>query len=121
MGRAKRPLYKRERPAARDKGVFAATIRNGLYELAPIGCPDANAGEVAKAIFAIAWEAGVKVGRGSGYDGLKDEYTVIGKSRETGKAQDFKVRGAEVADLIRYARILNGGKLDRGALTRAVG
>jgi len=116
----KRPLYKRPRPPARDKGIFEGLIRNGICKLAPIGCPDANAGEVSKAIFSIAWEAGVKVGRGSGYESLKDEYTVIGKSRATGKARDFRVKGEEVAALIRLARVLNGGKLELGHLTEQV-
>ncbi len=119
IGRARRPLYKRPRPPARDKGVLSA-IKNGLYELAPVALPDANEGEVSKAIFALALQADVLVGRGSGYDGLKDEYTVIGKSRTTGKAQDFKIKGEVVAELIRVARLFNGGKMTRGSLQRQV-
>lgn len=104
-------LSKEERRSivpARKKGVF-------LYELAPIGCPDASAGEVSKALFALAWEAGVAVGRGSGYDQLRDEYTVIGKHKASGKAQDFKIAGAEVAAAIKIARMLNGGAMHRPA------
>lgn len=102
-----KPLYKRPRAPARKKGA--------LYNLAPIGCPDANAGEVNKAIYALGREAGVIVGQGSGYDSLKDVYSVIGKSRETGKAQDFSIQGAEVATAIMLARMLNGGKMERRA------
>ena len=109
MGIAKRRLYKPERKPARTKGV--------LYKLAPIGCIDASQGEVAKAIFAMALQAGFAIGRGSGYDPLRDEYTVIGKSRETGKVQDVKIQGADVAELIRFARRLNGGKLQRRAVS----
>lgn len=105
MSKAKRPFYKRERSPRRKRGV--------LYELAPIGCPDANAGEVAKALYSLAKEAGVLVGQSSGYDNLRDEYYVIGKSRDTGKAQDFMIAGAEVSALIHLARMLNGGRMDR--------
>jgi hypothetical protein len=105
MGLAKRRLYKPERRPARIKGV--------LYGMAPIGLPDANAGEVAKALFALAKEAGVKVGRGSGYDSLRDEYTVVGKSAATGLARDYKIDGSTVAQLITFARLLAGGKMDR--------
>lgn len=105
MGLVRRRLYKPERSPARVKGT--------MYLYAPIGLPDATEGEVAKALFAIGKEAGVSIGRGSGYDSLRDEYTVIGKSRATGKAQDYKIAGAEVATLIKLARIWNGGKMDR--------
>jgi hypothetical protein len=108
MGLAKRRLYKPERKPARKRGV--------LHEQAPIGCANANANEIALALFSLAAEAGVAIGRGGTYDSLRDEYTVVGKSRETGKVQDFKVQGAEVAALIKVARMMNGGKLERGAL-----
>ncbi len=102
-GPVRRRLYKPERKPARRRGA--------LYELAPVGCPDASPGEVAKAVFALAKEANAAIGQGSGYDPLRDEYTVIGKSLETGKAQDFKVQGEEVASVIRLARMLNGGPM----------
>lgn len=105
---AKRRLYKPERKPARKKGV--------LYKMAPISLPDANEGEVAKAIFALGKLAGVTVGQGSGYDSLRDEYTVIGKSADTGKAQDFVLKGETVAELIVVARMLNGGKMVPGRL-----
>lgn len=113
-GLTKRRLYKPERRAARDKGVFG---RHSKTKLAPTGCPDANEGEVAKALYALAREAGVIVGRGSGYDGVADKYTVIGKSMETGKAQDFSIDGGTVADLIHFARVLNGGPMSSGRAT----
>lgn len=102
MGLSKRRLYKPERRPARKRGV--------LEKDAPLSVPDASRFEIASAIFAIAKEAGVKVGRGSGYDPLRDEYTVIGKSTATGKAQDFKIAGSEVANAIVLFRYLNGGK-----------
>jgi len=114
----RRRLYKPERRPARDHGVLAGV---GAYPLAPVALPDANAGEVAKAIFALARESGVIVGRGSGYDAIKDEYTVIGKSRVTGRAQDFKVSGSSVADVIVLARMLNGGPMKLGRLRNAGG
>ena len=116
-GLVKRPLYKAPRPPARDKGVFGQMFAKGICPSAPMGCLDANAGEVSKAIFAISLEAGVKIGRGCGYDGIKDEYTVVGKSMATGKAQDFRVKGEEVATLIQVARQLNGGRMEPGRLT----
>ncbi len=105
MGLAKRRLYKPERRAARVKGI--------LYELAPIGCPDAGEEEVAMAVFSMAKQAGFIIGRGSGYDGLRDEYTVVGKSLRTGKVQDVTIAGADVALLIDYARSLSGGTMKR--------
>jgi|WetSurMetagenome_2_1015567.scaffolds.fasta_scaffold10214_4 hypothetical protein len=113
----RRSLYKRPRPPARDKGVFENLVRNSVCKSAPNGCLDANAGEVVRAIYAICIEAGVDVGRGCGYDALKDEYTVVGKSRHTGKAQDFKVKGFDVAELIHLCRRLNGGPMIHGKLT----
>jgi hypothetical protein len=110
-GLSKRRLYKPERAPARKAGV--------LYNSAPISMPDATAGEVAKAIFALAQEAGVIVGQGSGYDSLKDVYTVVGKSRATGKAQDWQVEGAVVAEVIGLARMLNGGRMATKAERRA--
>jgi hypothetical protein len=105
-GLAKRRLYKPERKAPRKKGV--------LYNCAPIGCPDANVGEVAKALIALGSEVGVKIGQGSGYDGLRDKYYVVGVSRATGKAQDFTFEGEVVAALIRLARRANGGPMRAG-------
>lgn len=110
-GLVKRPLYKAPRPPARNKGVFGKWFPKGLCPSAPNGCLDANAGEVSKALFAISLEAKVKIGRGSGYDSLKDEYTVVGKSMATGRAQDFRVKGEEVAAVIQVARQLNGGRM----------
>jgi hypothetical protein len=64
------------------------------------------------ALAALAHEAGVKPGRGCGYDQIKDQYTIVGKSLSTGKAQDFTVEGEEVANLIMLARSMAGGTLD---------
>ena len=114
MGLIKRPYYKRPRAPARKKGI----LRN---ERAPAALPDANSGEVALALYALSEEAGVIVGRAVGYDAHKDEYTVAGKSKATGKAQDFIVQGLEVADLIVLARWVNGGKLERKSVERRVG
>lgn len=111
MGLTKRRLYKPERKPARTKGVLG---KHGLYKLAPVSCPDANGGEVAKALYAVAREAGVIVGRGSGYDALRDEYSVVGKSLATGKAQDFTIAGAEIAVCIKLARMMNGGEMVAG-------
>jgi hypothetical protein len=102
-------LYKPERAPARTKG----TIKAGNQ--APIALQDANTNEISLALFALAREAGVTVGRGGSYDALKDLYTVVGKSVATGKAQDFTVQGQEVADVIMIARMFNGGVLERVA------
>lgn len=106
MGLVKRPYYKKQRAPARKKGALGS-------EGAPVGLRDANTTEVALALFALADEAGVIIGRAGGYDGHKDEYTVVGKSKATGKAQDFVIQGREVVDLIVLTRFLNGGKLER--------
>lgn len=105
MGLTKRRLYKPERRPARKTGV--------LHDQAPSGLPDANANEIALALFALAKEANVIIGRGGDYDRIKDVYTVVGKSLETGKAQDVQIAGAEIATLIMAARSLNGGPLVR--------
>lgn len=91
-----------KRAPARKRGV--------LYGKAPLAMADATGGEVVMAIASLALDAGVVVGRGWGYDSLRDEYTVLGKSKATGKAQDFKIAGEAVASVIAMARILNGGK-----------
>lgn len=120
----RRRLYKPDRPPARDLGVFGAggrgDTRGIMCRYAPVAMPEANAGEVVRAIAAICKTAGVIVGRGCGYESIRDEYTVVGKSRATGKAQDFRVKGEEVATVIRMARLLNGGPMVPGALTAAV-
>jgi hypothetical protein len=108
----RRPMYKKERAPARTKGILRG-------ETAPAALPDANSGEVALALFALADEAGVIVGRAGSYDNYKDEYTVIGKSKTTGKAQDFIIHGREVADVIVLARFCNGGPLVRAANRKA--
>lgn len=105
MGRIKRPLYKRERPPARTKG----TLR--FNRQAPVGLPTANNTEIALALHALCDQAGVVIGRGGTYDNLKDEYTIIGKSKFTGKAQDFYVKGDEVAKVIALLRMCEGGEL----------
>lgn len=107
MGLAKRRLYKPERAPARFKGV--------LEKQAPVGCPDASKFEIAAALYAICDQAGVTVGRGGSYETLKDVYTVVGKSKATGKAQDVKVQGLEVASTIKLFRSLNGGKATAAA------
>lgn len=104
----RRPMYRKERAPARTKGILRS-------EAAPAALPDANSGEVALALFALADEAGVIVGRAGSYDNYKDEYTVIGKSKATGKAQDFIIHGREVADVIVLARLCNGGPLVRAS------
>jgi hypothetical protein len=103
MGLTKRRLYKPERRPARKKGV--------LEKHAPIGLPTANAFEIASAVASLCEQAGFEVGRGGDYDSLKDEYTVIGKSLVTGKAQEIKIQGGEVAFLIKVGRGLNGGPM----------
>jgi hypothetical protein len=112
VGLTKRKLYKRERPAARKKGV--------LDKQAPIGCPDANKKEIALALASLAIEAKVVIGRGGSYDALRDEYTVLGKVLDgstasdgtpAGRVQDVIIQGAEVATLIKVCRMMNGGKL----------
>lgn len=106
MGLVKRPYYKKQRAPARTKGVLRA-------EVAPVALPEANSNEVALALFALAEEAGVVVGRAGGYDRHRDEYTVVGKCKRSGKAQDFIIKGAEVADLILLGRLMNGGPMVR--------
>jgi len=100
LGRARRRLYKPDRVPDRDEGV--------LSKQAPVACLDANVKEIAMALFSICESVGVVVGRGADYDPLRDMYTVVGKSRATGKAQDFKVEGGHVAALIWLLRGLNG-------------
>ena len=113
MGPVSRPLYGRERRAPRKKGV--------LHAQAPISCPDATDTEIAMALYALCEAADVRVGQGGEYDSLKDEYTIIGKSKLTGKAQDFKVAGLEVGALIQLLRSWNGvAQFDRHALTKAM-
>lgn len=92
----KRRLYKPDRAPARTKGVIG---RN-----APVSCPDADRFEIASAVFAICKEAGFIIGRGAEYDQLKDEYTLIGKSLESGKAQEVKLAGFEVGAVIKMFR-----------------
>lgn len=113
MGLAKRRLYKPERRAARKKGV--------LHGNAPLACPDASNTEIAMAIFSLCDEAGVVIGQSQGYDALKDEYTVTGKSKTTGVAQDWRVKGFEVALLIGFLRQVNGGRFDKQAITKRLG
>jgi hypothetical protein len=110
MGLTKRDIYKPDRKAARKKGVLETN--------APAAMLDASNAEVAMAIYAICEEAGVIIGRAEGYNALRDEYTVVGKSKETGRAQDWKVKGFEVALLIGFLRQLNGGKFDRQQITK---
>jgi hypothetical protein len=104
-GLARRRFYKPERAPARAKGVIGKE--------APISVPDATTTEIKTALYALCKEAGMIIGRGAEYEPIRDEYTVIGKSKATGKAQEIKVQGAEVGSVIRIARMLNGGKLNR--------
>lgn len=113
-GLTRRRLYKPERRPARKKGI--------LDKQAPISCPDASKGEIAMALFALCHEAKVIVGQGGEYDSLRDEYTVVGKLLDgsvdpdgmpTGKVQDVKIQGAEVGAVIKLARMMNGGRLQR--------
>lgn len=105
MSRSRRPLYKRERSPARTKGVIGKE--------APISLPDASRTEITTALYALCQEAGVVIGMGAEYDWLKDSYTVIGKSKATGKAQEITVQGAEVGNVITLARMLNGGRMGK--------
>jgi hypothetical protein len=105
MGLTKRRLCKPERKPARKKGV--------LEKHAPIGCLSANKAEIALAVYSLCEDAGYVVGRGGDYDPLRDQYTVVGKHKETGKVQDITVEGAEVATLIKLVRRLNGGRLQK--------
>lgn len=113
-GPVRRRLYKPERKPGRTRGV--------LEKHAPIGCPDASKAEISMALFAICREGNVIPGRGGAYDALKDEYTVIGKvldgstdptGMHTGKVQDVTVAGEEVAAVIKLARVLNGGRMEK--------
>lgn len=104
MALARRHLYRRERAPARKKGE----IRDNM---APLAMPDAHQKEIAMAIYAIGLDAKIKVGRAAGYDKLKDKYTVMGKSMETGKAQDFTIEGDAVAVAIELFRQMNGGRI----------
>lgn len=114
MGLAKRRLYKPERRAPRKKGVLG-------HDQAPVGCPDANAKEIAMALASLCQASHVEPGRGGDYDRVKDVYTVVGRSKLTGKAQDFKIEGFAVAFLIQTLRGWNGTpKFDPQALTKAV-
>jgi hypothetical protein len=112
MGLTKRRLYKPERKPARTKGTIG--------KLAPISCLDASPFEVTAAVSSIAWLAGVQVGRGLGYDSLTDKYTVLGKSRKTGKVQDFEVSGTDVGALIAMTRIAAGEKMNRASTERFI-
>lgn len=116
MGLAKRRLYKPDRTPARTKGVIGTIGRN-----APIALPDASRSEIVTAIYALGREAGVIIGRGADYDQLKDVYTVLGKSSETGRPQDFTVQGSAVADVICLARFLNRGPHGRQSRPAAGG
>jgi hypothetical protein len=109
MGLVKRRLYKPERAAARKRGALHQE------DSAPAALRDANSAEISMALYALSQEAGVIIGRAGGYDKLKDEYAVTGKSMKTGKAQDFIIKGLEVADVIMLARLMNGGPLVRKA------
>jgi hypothetical protein len=114
MSLAKRPFYRAERKPARKKGVLGAQ--------SPVACLDANHHEIAMALYAICESADVRIGRGGDYDALKDEYTIVGKSKITGKAQDFTVPGMAVAALIHELRAWNGVKqFDKHALTKLEG
>lgn len=94
----KRRLYKPERAPARTKGQ----IKIGSW--APISLPSAKPNEIAMALYSICKEAGFKIGRGGDYDPIRDEYRMIGKSIETGKAQDVLIHGAEVGAVIQMVR-----------------
>lgn len=114
VGRRRNRLYKPERRPARKKGVLG-------HQQAPVGCPDASTKEIAMALASLCEASHVIPGRGGEYDALKDEYVVVGKSKLTRKAQDFKVEGFAVAYLIQTLRAWNGGQpFDPQALTKAV-
>ena len=63
------------------------------------------------ALYSIALEAKIQIGRAAGYDNLRDEYAVIGKSMVTKKAQDITIKGDEVAVVIELFRMANGGRV----------
>lgn len=94
---SKRSMYKPERAPARKVGLRFAKLAT---------LPDANSQEIAVALFVLGWMGGVVVGRGGEYDPYRDEFKVVGKSRYTGKAQDWTVQGEEVAAAIRATRIM---------------
>ena len=113
LGRARRRLYKPERSPARKVGV--------LHKEAPVGCLNANGKEIEMAIAAICQTAGVVPGRGSGYNSIRDEYHIVGKSRVNGKVQDFVIEGVAVAALINTLRRAIGVReFDRQAITKAL-
>ena len=103
MGITKRPHYKRPRAPARTKGVLG-----GIPP--PNACLDATPREVATALYSLGIGADIKIGRAGEYDSLKDLYTTVGKCMRTGKAQDFRIEGIQVAALIWFARQYNGGR-----------
>ncbi len=95
-------LYKAPRSPARVKG-------SGMHTFP--GLPDASLGEINKGLVAVCWDIGCEVGRKTEYCSNQDKFRVVGKSRQTGKAQDFILEGHLVVDAIRIARLLHGGKL----------
>jgi hypothetical protein len=103
MGLAKRRLFKPDRKPARKKGSLEAA--------APLSCLDANRFEITAALYSICDAAGMVVGRAGDYDSLRDTYTVIAKSKSTGKAQELTVQGEEVGFMIGIVRQMNGGPL----------
>ena len=104
MGLVKRKLYRRPRTPARTKAVI------GKY--APIACMDASEFEVSAALAVIGHMANKDIGRGLGYDSLKDTYTVVCKNRKTAKAEDLEISGSDVAALIRMTRMMAGEKMN---------
>ena len=111
-GLARRRLYKPERAPARKRGV--------LHKEAPVGCLGASGKEIEMAVAAICEIAHVTPGQGSGYNPIRDEYTIVGKDKRTGKAQDFVIEGVAVAALISTLRQAIGAKFDKSAATKAL-
>ena len=105
MGLVKRRLYKKDRKPARKKGA--------LSKMAPISLPDASKFEITSAIAVLLHACNVIIGRGNEYDPLKDMYHLTAKSLTDNKVCDFQVRGSDVADLIKVARSLNGGRMQK--------
>lgn len=68
--------------------------------------------EINACLYAYCSNLGVEVGRKTEYNPVLDQFRVIGKSKHTGKAQDFVVEGWRVAKLIVEVRKLFGGKMD---------
>lgn len=103
----RRRLYKPERKAARKAGI---PLKGQVTEAA------GTRNEVILALNAVAWQAGIIIGRLLAYDRNKDQFLVLAKDLETGKVSEATIEGELVAAAIATARVLNGGKLVKKAV-----